>query len=202
MIRTARAAVGVLAAMTLGVSNVHAGDAADPVEVVYKPQQIEFIYSSSSVSYSCMGIASKVSKVLKSIGARAGLKVRSANCGSTVSSTHWVQIQLEAPVEATPQQIQAMTTYDSRELLVARVRGESLPTSADVERFAGTWKPVSLSLDFQAGDCELVHELTQQVLPKLSVRVLSPEQYCPMMGMTGRPRLKVEALVPVSSQPL
>ena len=48
-----------------------------------------------------------------------------------------------------------------------------------------------------AGDCELVHQLRKQVLPKLSVQVLNEPTRCTPVLSRGRgmaPKMKVRAL--------
>ena len=61
------------------------------------------------------------------------------------------QVSFDAPIEATPENVRELTTYDSREVLIARTQGTSLPTGADVQRFPATWKTISFSRDVKLG---------------------------------------------------
>jgi hypothetical protein len=52
-------------------------------------------------------------------------------------------------------------------------------------------------MDLTAGDCDLVHQLRKQVLPKLAVQVLNEPARClPVLSRGGSmaPKMKVRAL--------
>ena len=75
-------------------------------------QSLSFAYSGYATVYSCDALLDKVRVILQSLGARDTLRIRS--CGCTDMVTHGrMDITLESPVEATPENIQALTTYDS-----------------------------------------------------------------------------------------
>ncbi len=66
-------------------------------------------------------------------------------------------------------------------------------------RFPAAWTTLSLrsaDMYLTAGDCELVHQLRKQVLPKLSVQVLNEPTRCtPVLSRGGMPpKMKVRAL--------
>ena len=72
------------------------------------------------------------------------------------------------------------------------------------EEFSAIWKTVDLSrdrrLDLQPGDCELMAGLRDEVLPKLSIKVVSDQVRCTPKQLDIRtPELKVSALVPLPS---
>ena len=144
------------------------------VEAVWKVQSLSFAYSGYATVYSCDALLDRVSEILQSLGARDTLRIRSLGCTDMVSHGR-MEITLESPVEATPENIEALTTYDSKQQLVARVRNEPLQSAEDLRRFPATWKSVSMSRDKKLklgpSDCELVEQLRRDVLPRMSIRV-------------------------------
>jgi hypothetical protein len=121
--------------------------------------------------------------------------------GCTDMVTHGrMEITLESPVVATPENIEALTTYDSKQELVARVRNEHLASAEDVQRFPAAWKTISMtrdrSLKLGPSDCELVEQLRRDVLPHMSIRVDYDRLRCSsVFGNIGQPQLRVAALV-------
>jgi hypothetical protein len=110
-----------------------------------------------------------------------------------------MQIALESPVEATAENLTAITDYDSKDELVARLHGEQLVAANDVPRFPGAWTTLSLresGMQLTAADCELVHQLRRQVFTKLSVQVVQEPARCVPVLSRGRvPAMKVRALL-------
>jgi hypothetical protein len=169
------------------------------VEAVWKVQSLNFAYSGYATVYSCDALFRKVSDILQSLGARDSLRIRSFGCTDMVTHGR-MEITLESPVEATPENIEALTTYDSKQELVARVRNEHLASAEDVQRFPATWKTVSMTRDralkLGPSDCELVEQLRRDVLPHMSIRVESDRLRCStVFGNIGQPQLRVAALV-------
>jgi len=116
-----------------------------------------------------------------------------------------MDITLESPVEATPENIEAITTYNSTRELVARVRNEKLDRAEDVQRFPATWRTVAMSRDRQLklgpSDCELVEQLRRDVLPRMAIRVEYERLRCSaVFGNIGQPQLRVAALVALPEQ--
>jgi hypothetical protein len=169
------------------------------VEAVWKVQSLSFAYSGYATVYSCDALLAKVRDILQSLGARDTLRIRSLGCTDMVTHGR-MEITLESPVEATPENIEAITTYDARQELVARVRNEQLAVAEDVQRFPATWKTISMtrdrSLKLGPSDCELVEQLRRDVLPHMSIRVEYERLRCsPVFGNIGQPQLRVAALV-------
>jgi hypothetical protein len=174
------------------------------VEAVWKVQSLSFAYSGYATVYSCNALLDKVSEILQSLGARDTLRIRSVGCTDMVTHGR-MEITLESPVEATPENIEALTTYDSKQELLARMRNEHLAGAEDVPRFPATWKTVSMSRDRQLkigpSDCELVEQLRRDVLPRMSIRVEYDRLRCSaVFGNIGQPQLRVAALVAVPEQ--
>jgi hypothetical protein len=193
----ARAAVLVLAA---GIANAQSPADESVVEAVWKPQRMNFVYRGYSTLYSCRGLQAKLQKILTTVGARGGIELRAYSCDDELSVARF-QIALTSPVEATPENVQQLTTYDEREELVARVRGERLQTAEDLQRFPAVWKTISFArsreMKLAPGDCELVQQLRQHILPRMSVQIVSDRVQCSAFGNISRPQLTVSALVPV-----
>jgi hypothetical protein len=174
------------------------------VEAVWKVQSLSFAYSGYATMYSCDALLDKVRAILQIFGARETMRIRSRGCTDMVTHGR-MDITLESPVEATPENIRALTTYDSTQELVARVRDETLTSAEDVHRFPATWKSISMSRDRQLklgpSDCELVDQLRRDVLPRMSVRIEYDRLRCSaVFGNIGQPQLRVAALVAVPDQ--
>jgi hypothetical protein len=178
-------------------------EALQIVDAVWKVQSLSFAYSGYATVYSCDALRDKVRDILQVLGARESLRIRSWGC--TDMLTHGrMDITLESPVEATPENVQALTTYDSTQQLVARVRNERLDRAEELPRFPATWKTVSMRdkpLKLGPSDCELVEQLRRDVLPRMSIRVESDRLRCSVaFGNIGQPQLRVAALVAVTER--
>ena len=174
------------------------------VEAVWKVQSLSFAYSGYATIYSCDALLDKVRVILQSVGARDSVRIRSWGCTDMVTHGR-MDITLESPVEATPENIRALTTYDPTKELVARVRSEQLPGAEDVQRFPATWKSVSMTrekkLKLAPSDCELVEQLRRDVFPRMSIRVEHDRLRCSLaFGNIGQPQLRVAALVAVPQE--
>jgi hypothetical protein len=104
------------------------------------------------------------------------------------------------PIEATPENVTAVTSYSSETRLAARLNKVRLPTANDIGRFAAEWRTVELNrnrrLNLEGGDCELLEGLIAQVFPRLSVRVAKQRLNCSHGGGSRlRPVLHVAALM-------
>ena len=170
------------------------------VEAVWRVQTFNFVFGGYTTAYSCNSLGSRVRAVLTSIGVLDSLRVRMVDCTDLAGGAR-MQITLASPIEATPENVRALTTHDTRDELVARLRNEQLDTEADLERFQATWKKVSLNRAvrprLEAGDCELIRQLRRDVLPRLAVQVVREDLHC-SVGSLGRytpPKLTVTALI-------
>ena len=171
-----------------------------PVQAIWKDQEVTFYFQSQTTFYSCSSLQQKLERILKALGARADVKVRSVDCQTRPASVPRVYLKLHAPVEATPQAIAERDKNKSQRELAARVRGEKEDPEA-LAPFPAQWKRVSLKrgeMSLEPGDCELVDELRRKVLPKLAVRIVKDNTHCtPRQVTLGQPQLEVEAPVAV-----
>ena len=196
-IRFAWATVLVLAA---GIANAQSAADDAVVQAVWKPQRMNFVYRGYSTLYSCRSLQQKLEKILMTVGARGGIELRTYSCDDELAIARF-QIALTSPVEATPENVERLTSFDTRDELVARVRGEHLPTAEDLPRFPAVWKTISFArsreMKLSPGDCELVQQLRQHILPRMAVQIVNDQVRCSQFGNIGKPQLTVSALVPV-----
>lgn len=193
-------ALAFVAMAPLGTAAADAPAPAESVEAVWKAQQMNFEYRGYSTSYSCRSLEEKLELILRSVGAREDLQLRSYACDEQMGIARF-QVLLQSPVVASPENIRELTTHDAKGELIARVNGEQLPSAADLPRFTAVWKTVSFARDrrmrLERGDCELVQQLRRQILPRMSVQIVKDDVRCSSsMGNIGPPRLTVSALVP------
>lgn len=177
-----------------------AAASVDPVQAIWKQQEIAFYFQSFTTFYSCTGLEGKLERIMRELGVHARVKVRSADCPYSVARMPRVVMQVVSPVEATPEALAERDKNKSVRELAQRVRGKKSESPLDsLEQFPAQWRRVSMTrgrLDLQPGDCELIQELQKKVLPKLAVRTVQDDVLCsPNQLSLGQPRLEVEALV-------
>ncbi len=172
----------------------------EPVQAVWKQQEVPFYFQSFTTFYSCSSMESKIRRLLIALGVNREMKIRTRGCLSPheISRTPFVEITLVSPVVATPEELAELDKTRSTRELVARVRGDSKEFEAAAAQFPAQWKRVSLSrgkLYLEPGDCELIDQLKERVLPKLAVRIVDDDIRCtPNQTSINQPRLVVEAL--------
>ena len=164
---------------------------AQATAAVWKIQSFAFNYGGAATSYSCGALRKRVRSILMRMGAHESVEVRTVGCYD-LSEFATLQITMASPVEATPENVQALTHYDAKDALIARVRGQTLAGAADLERFAAEWRTIALARDKQLklapGDCELVEQLRRDVQDDV--------RCSRAFGSYTRPQLTVSALVP------
>jgi hypothetical protein len=187
------------ASLCLGAAPALARDENPNIEAIWLPQVVNFTYQTDDSFYTCNSLWRKITGILAHLGARRTAPAQRISCDDFAHTVR-LQIALESPMAATPENLLAVTDYDSEDLLVARLRGKQLPSANDIPRFPAAWTTLSLrsaDMDLTAGDCDLVHQLRKQVLPKLSVQVLNEPARClPVLSRGGSmaPKMKVRAL--------
>jgi hypothetical protein len=123
--------------------------------------------------------------------------------GSDRQQTIQVRVRLMMPVELTPK-IQAEIDKDrSRRELVSRVTRNPAASMNDPVVFAAQRQEVTLSqrtIKLKAEDCELLQQMTTQVIRRLGVRVKDQNFTCgPRSSSRIPPQLTVEALMPTGA---
>jgi hypothetical protein len=132
---------------------------------------------------------------------------RSGNFGRTdydrAQPTASVRIRMMMPVELTPKVQKEIEKDKSRRELVSRVTGNPAAAMNDPIVFAARRQEVTLSqrtIRLRAEDCDLLQQMTQQVIRKLDVRVKRQSFGCgPRSTSRIPPQLTVEALLPTGA---
>jgi hypothetical protein len=114
-----------------------------------------------------------------------------------------VRVRMMMPVELTPKVQKEIEKDKSRRELVSRVTGNPAAAMNDPIVFAARRQEVTLSqrtIRLRAEDCDLLQQMTQQVIRKLDVRVKRQSFGCgPRTASRIPPQLTVEALVPTGA---
>lgn len=183
------------------LSSVSTNAAESPrheIVAVWKPQRVVFDYRSEGRHYSCGTLVYKIKMILEHLGADDRLELKSFYCRDLASLSRF-EVVMQSPVEATEENVRAITAYGSKDQLVARLHGVELPSAGEIETFPAVWASISFRrLDLDARDCALVQQLRRQVLPQMSVQITKDIRGVDCaQEVTGRaPRLTVLALVP------
>ena len=146
--------------------------------------------------YRCDILEHKVRNILAQLGARDQMIIKRISCHDFGNAAQ-LEVTMESPVLATPENVRAVTDYDSEDELIARVRGVSLPSAQDLERFPAVWQSISMTrapkVHLEVSDCALVQQLRRQILPKMSVQIVKDIDQVDCTQSS--PRMTVLALV-------
>jgi hypothetical protein len=185
-----------------------------PVPAVWFERDIEFAYMPRTTYYTCDGLKSKVSQILKQMGVKPGFKVTIGSCfeAQGISSSRGlgytsrggytmpvVRIRAAFPTEATPEVLAELEkTAPEREMLR---RYQGLPTDFDpaIDQFAAV-RTVIIFKDgrlgpIEAGDCELIETMRDKVFVPVGMRIVEDRMGCqPGQVSMGSINMKVEIL--------
>lgn len=194
-------ALVILLCSTPCTSASNSADDDEPVNAIWQVQRLDFNYRSANVYYRCEALQSKISEILRSVGAYRRVVVDMRCSSDRFVNNATARVTLAAPTEATFENVQAATTFDSRQQLVATLKKMRLPTAQSIERFPATWQTISL-LSLDPGDCDLLRALHDQVFPLLSIRSTSGVPRCTSWATKMKPKVEVTALmrVPAADQ--
>jgi hypothetical protein len=171
---------------------------AETVDAIWKTHRVAFLFGSRTTAYSCGSLTERIASILRRVGAERDVRVMATVCDDSVGFAR-IEVRFRSPVPATDENVVAVTHYDATQILGARVRGDSLPTAEDVERFPAEWQTVSFArnskLKLAPADCDLVRQLLATVLSRMAIRVEKESLWCSEFGSAQRPRLTVTALV-------
>jgi len=159
---------------------VCADTADDGQSSVWKQKEFKFTYQGFTTKYSCDGLADKVREILLTFGARKDLQVNRLGCvGRSGVPDPFpgvvVKMSVLAPVDA-----------------AAAASGEPA--------VATHWRNVKLRLDrtsvSEAGECELVEQVKQTILPLFTTRNVDYRSMCVPHQLTpGGTQLAADVLV-------
>ncbi len=152
-----RAGVAVFAVLVVGLScaaPVSGAENGEAEPAVWSPKELTFTYMGFTAKYSCEGLASKVKTVLRALGARQDLTVYGTGCA--VSYGH------PAPMPGVRIRMNVLEPVSKE-----KPAGDSAVVPAH-------WKVVEVKLDpdpvSESGECELVEQIKQKVLPLFAAR--------------------------------
>ena len=134
---------------------------SDEVAAAWKRQEVDFFYLGFTTRYSCGGLRSKVKLLLKHLGVRPDVKISERGCEYGFEKVaEWPHLKIVFYVPEIPE-------------VGARDVGEPV---------LGTWKAVSIKRHqprgLEWGDCELVEQFRDRVLPKMPVRAMEGDVNC------------------------
>lgn len=173
-------------------------DSGASVPSVWKPVEIKYSYVGFTTAYDCDSFEAKVKSILLKLGAAPQTKVQANGCIATRPSRNFfVTVTTATPIPASDAKEPANKATKE---LTERLTGKKDPLQTDP--FPAQWKTVELArdrkLNLEPGDCELMEGLKKEVLPKLSVKVLSDRVTCTPHDLSIQtPELTVSALVPL-----
>jgi hypothetical protein len=186
-----------LAAICMGAFTLDAIASEPAIEAVWKPQHATFSFVSLTTFYTCGELEHRLKRVLIVLGAHEEMYVDRRQC--SMDRDMRLHITFMSPVEATPQNVHALTTFSTEQQLIARVKGIELPVAEDLRRFPAEWQAISLSNDrrlrLRGTDCELMEQIRRQLLSHLAIRDVSKRLVCSSGNFTRPPRLTMSALV-------
>ena len=159
---------------------VFAANGAPEIQAQWQPRQIRFHYSGFTTHYSCDGMRYKLRLLLKTMGAR-DIKVDDL-CTAPFGQPqlfHNIKLSFSAPVPA--------------------------EKGAKKGTFPAQWREVTLAamspMDLGWGDCELVEQLRDQILPLFKPRKVVNRTACiPYQASAGQPYLRMSLLMPVKQK--
>jgi len=162
------AALGLILSPALLVSPAGAAEpqptaatAATPDRGVWQKHELSFVFLGFTSTYSCDGLADKVKLLLIAAGARADAKARPGACASGFGRPD---------------------KFARTDLKFYTLTPDGTAKAPDGPRVDGTWRPVTLTTrsprELGAGDCELIEQFRDTVLPLFATRNLENHTTC------------------------
>jgi hypothetical protein len=148
------------AATVLSTAGTACGAAEARQQAAWQRQEMEFTYLGFTTRYSCEGLRQKLRALLLASGARPDLEVRILGCPA-------------APGDVTDFPRVRMVFHSAAMPAAGVVAGEAVEAR---------WKQVEIGAQqlrqLEAGDCELVEQFRDRVLPAFAIRGLEGEVHC------------------------
>lgn len=177
--------LGPLAALLLGLpagaADTGAPAAAAPTAqpAVWTQKQLNFLFQGFTTRYSCDGLETKIKHVISELGARGDFEVHSYGC-------------------ATPSgRPDPFPSVSIRMSVLQPAPAPAAAAAADI--VAAHWQRVDLHLDkdpvWEAGDCELLEQIKQKLLPLFATRDVDFASNCVPHQLNLGTRLSADLLV-------
>lgn len=162
-----------------------AGEASPRAPGAWQKHEYSFVYMGFTSTYSCDGLADKIKLLLIAAGARPDAKSRPGACASGFGRPD------------------KFARADLTFYTLAPAGTDTTPGSNQVE---GIWRPVSITdrspRDLHTGDCEVVEQFRNTVLPMFATRNVDDHTTCvPHQDSGSVIGLRFESFVPAPSGP-
>ncbi|MDE2295852.1 MAG: hypothetical protein KGL36_10420 [Gammaproteobacteria bacterium] len=150
-------------------------DSGVPIRAVWKEHRVEFTYLGRTSSYSCDGLIDKVRALMTTLGARSRLHIVGIGCpeygrpGGPDSIGPSLSIRFFAP--ALPDAAQKSDRGDK----LAPVDAAFVPFKIVPDAFR----------NMSVGDCELVEEFADRILPLFTTRSVEKDITCVPYQLSG-----------------
>jgi hypothetical protein len=159
-------------------------DSGDHLFAVWTDKELTYVYQGFTTKYSCDGLRDKMRGVLLDLGAeKKTLKVTELGCSSPFGRPDpfpGVKVKM-------------------------RVLQPAAFNTSDKDLVAAHWQPVDLKLRdsfaTDSGECELVEQIQQRVVPLFAARNVQLRTDCiPHQATATPPSLKMQVLAPDAAQ--
>ena len=202
--------LAILVSTAASSQNESVPDGTQEIDAIWHVQSLPFLFRGRNVLYACPAFQKKLQSILLAVGAHPSMIIQTSCKQDTLTDRVEARIALATPVEATPENVAAATTFDSKRAFLARVQGTPLPTPSAIEKFHAGHRVVTLEdrpdLSLEPSDCELLIAVTKQLFPKIDVEVQKSMLFC-TDTIARPPVLQVRTLIraddeanPVSAQ--
>jgi hypothetical protein len=192
---TAALAVTLTLLAALLSAPLYAADDAGSVSAVWTPKEMRFVYLGFTSKYSCDGLADRMRRILLLLGARQDLKVSPSGCSSPLGRPD--------PFPGVMIRMSVLEPADQDREGKAGGANAANGSTASTAPVPAHWKTIdvnsALARDplWQAGQCELLEQVKQSVLPKFRTRNVVYQSTCvPNQLNVGATQLRAEILVP------
>ncbi len=180
--------VALLCGSLLGAAGVAIaqaeGGAAPGLEGVWQPHELEFQYVGFTTIYSCDGLRDKLRALLRRVGARADASVNTYSCARGFGSPdRFVRARLK--------------------FSTLQPAGGAASGAGDATQ-AGAWRAVQLApmrpFELDPGDCELIEQFRDKLLPLFSARALQDQVRCQPHQNPASFSLRFEVFEPAATR--
>jgi hypothetical protein len=161
-------------------SSALAQSGTDGQAAVWTPKEFKFIYQGFTTKYSCDGLQDKVRRILLDLGARKDLVI-----------TRWGCAGDSGRPDPFPGVAVKMSVLEPLDAAKSGASEPSLPAH---------WQNIKLRLDHntlsEAGECELVEQVKQKILPLFATRNVDYKSTCvPHQLSPGGTQLAADVLI-------
>jgi hypothetical protein len=150
---------------------------------VWTPKELRFTYMGFTSHYSCDGLRDKISSTLLKFGARKDLVVNEISCGAGMGRP--------SPFPAVSIKMNVLTPAPDKTDPNAAAATPTVTTHWKLVDLAASRDPLDV-----AGDCELIEQIKQRILPLFTARDVEYKSSCvPNQLQLGSTQLKAQFLI-------